>query len=63
MNDLVGIIRKEAEMTEALAKIDELKERAPSAIVVQKPINPDELKAAIAEVFSQKPQSGQPAER
>jgi succinate dehydrogenase / fumarate reductase flavoprotein subunit len=28
MNDLVGIIRKEAEMTEALAKIDELKERA-----------------------------------
>jgi succinate dehydrogenase / fumarate reductase flavoprotein subunit len=28
MNDLVGIIRKEAEMTEALARIDELKERA-----------------------------------
>ncbi len=28
MNDLVGIIRKESEMTEALAKIDELKERA-----------------------------------
>jgi len=28
MNDLVGIIRKEAEMTEALTRIDELKERA-----------------------------------
>jgi succinate dehydrogenase / fumarate reductase flavoprotein subunit len=28
MNDLVGIIRKESEMTEALARIDELKERA-----------------------------------
>jgi succinate dehydrogenase / fumarate reductase flavoprotein subunit len=28
MNDLVGIIRKEAEMAEALARIDELKERA-----------------------------------
>jgi succinate dehydrogenase / fumarate reductase flavoprotein subunit len=28
MNDLVGIIRKEAEMADALAKIDELKERA-----------------------------------
>ncbi len=28
MNDLVGIIRKEAEMAEALTKIDELKERA-----------------------------------
>ena len=28
MNDLVGIIRKEAEMAEALTRIDELKERA-----------------------------------
>jgi succinate dehydrogenase / fumarate reductase flavoprotein subunit len=28
MNDLVGIIRKEAEMAEALTKIDELKQRA-----------------------------------
>jgi len=33
MNDLVGIIRKEAEMTEALTKIDELKERAQHLVV------------------------------
>ncbi|HYI43788.1 MAG TPA: response regulator [Sphingomicrobium sp.] len=37
---------------------DELKERAPNAIVVQKPIDRDELKAAIADVFSRKPQQG-----
>jgi len=33
MNDLVGIIRKEAEMAEALTKIDELKERAQHLVV------------------------------
>jgi succinate dehydrogenase / fumarate reductase, flavoprotein subunit len=33
MNDLVGIIRKEAEMAEALTKIDELKERAQQLVV------------------------------
>jgi succinate dehydrogenase / fumarate reductase, flavoprotein subunit len=33
MNDLVGIIRKEAEMAEALIKIDELKERAQHLVV------------------------------
>ncbi len=31
---------------------DELKERAPDAVVVQKPINGQELSAAVAEVFS-----------
>ena len=35
---------------------DELKERAPDAIVVQKPIDRDELKAAVAEAFSIVPQ-------
>jgi succinate dehydrogenase / fumarate reductase flavoprotein subunit len=33
MNDLVGIIRKEAEMAEALTKIDELNERAQHLVV------------------------------
>ena len=37
---------------------DELKERAADAIVVQKPIDPDELRAAVAEAFSQNPQAG-----
>ena len=37
---------------------DELTERAPNAIVVQKPIDPDELRAAVAEVFSKNPQEG-----
>ena len=39
---------------------DELKERAPDAIVVQKPIDRDELRAAVAEVFSKNPQEGRP---
>lgn len=34
---------------------DELKERAPSAVVVQKPIDRQELEAAVAEVFSRTP--------
>ena len=39
---------------------DELKERAPNTTVVQKPIEPEELNAAVAEVFSR---SRGPAER
>lgn len=37
---------------------DELKERAPNAMVVQKPIKPEELSAAIGEVFSRNQQDG-----
>ena len=33
---------------------DELKERAPNAAVVEKPIKPEELSAALAEVFSER---------
>jgi DNA-binding response OmpR family regulator len=33
---------------------DELKDRAPDAIVVQKPIKPEELRAAVGEIFSRK---------
>lgn len=40
---------------------DELQERAPDAIVVQKPIDRDELRAAVAEVFSKNPQDGRTA--
>ena len=36
---------------------DELKDRLPDAIVVQKPINRDELVAAVAQVFSSMPKS------
>ncbi len=37
---------------------DELKERAPSALVVQKPIVREELSAAVSEVFSANRQPG-----
>ncbi len=37
---------------------DELKERAPSSVVVQKPVDREELKTAVAEVFSR---AGQPS--
>ena len=40
---------------------DELKERAPNAIVVQKPIDREELNAAVAQVFSQPPEPGRTA--
>ena len=39
----------------------ELKERAPNATVVQKPIDREELRAAVAEVFSKTPQGGRTA--
>ncbi|MBA2772002.1 MAG: response regulator [Pseudomonadota bacterium] len=37
---------------------DELKERAPGAMVVQKPIDRQELNAAVAEVFTRNHQAG-----
>jgi two-component system, response regulator PdtaR len=37
---------------------DELKEREPGAIVIQKPIDRDELSAAVAQVFSKPQQAG-----
>ncbi len=37
---------------------DELRERAPNAIVVQKPIDPKELNAAVGAVFTRKQQPG-----
>ena len=40
---------------------DELKERAPDAIVVQKPIDCEELNSAVASVFSQPPEPGRTA--
>ena len=38
---------------------DELKERAPGASVIQKPINREELEAAVAELFSRRTRTGQ----
>ncbi len=40
---------------------DELKERAPGAIVVQKPVVREELNAAVAEVFSSRPSPAEPS--